>query len=173
MMMNDPLGDMLTRIRNAQMRGKSTVMTPASTLRARVLEVLLSEGYIRGWEKADTSNGQGEFTSTFNLCGFQRLGHVREHLLAKRVVQIHHGNALETHIANLLDQALGFIAVAGTYEEHMPLLCRAQRWRAGRAVSCPPIPESRRPPFSDWRSGWCRSARRRGAAACRRRALSG
>jgi small subunit ribosomal protein S8 len=62
MMMNDPIGDMLTRIRNAQMRGKSTVMTPASTLRARVLDVLLSEGYIRGYEKSDTANKQGEFT---------------------------------------------------------------------------------------------------------------
>jgi small subunit ribosomal protein S8 len=51
MSMNDPLGDMLTRIRNAQMRGKSTVSTPASTLRARVLDVLKSEGYIRGYEK--------------------------------------------------------------------------------------------------------------------------
>ena len=40
MMMNDPLGDMLTRIRNAQMRGKSTVSTPASKLRAWVLDVL-------------------------------------------------------------------------------------------------------------------------------------
>ncbi|WP_116133204.1 30S ribosomal protein S8 [Tropicimonas sp. IMCC34043] len=47
--MNDPLGDMLTRIRNAQMRGKSTVRTPASKLRAWVLDVLTSEGYIRGW----------------------------------------------------------------------------------------------------------------------------
>ena len=62
MMMNDPLGDMLTRIRNAQMRGKSTVKTPASKLRAWVLDVLVSEGYIRGYEKADTDNGQGEFT---------------------------------------------------------------------------------------------------------------
>ncbi|WP_435256583.1 30S ribosomal protein S8 [Thioclava sp. FR2] len=62
MPVNDPIGDMLTRIRNAQLRGKSTVMTPASTLRARVLDVLLSEGYIRGYEKASTSNGQGEFT---------------------------------------------------------------------------------------------------------------
>ena len=62
MSMNDPLGDMLTRIRNAQMRGKSTVKTPASTLRGRVLEVLLSEGYIRGFEKAPTDNGQGEYT---------------------------------------------------------------------------------------------------------------
>ena len=52
MTMNDPIGDMLTRIRNSQMRGKSTVMTPASTLRARVLDVLASEGYIRGYEKA-------------------------------------------------------------------------------------------------------------------------
>jgi small subunit ribosomal protein S8 len=60
MSMNDPLGDMLTRIRNAQMRGKSTVMTPASKLRAWVLDVLAGEGYIRGYEKADTDNGQGE-----------------------------------------------------------------------------------------------------------------
>jgi small subunit ribosomal protein S8 len=48
--MNDPLGDMLTRIRNAQMRGKSTVSTPASKLRAWVLDVLTDEGYIRGYE---------------------------------------------------------------------------------------------------------------------------
>jgi len=60
MMMNDPLGDMLTRIRNAQMRGKSTVSTPASKLRAWVLEVLASEGYIRGFERTNTDNGQGE-----------------------------------------------------------------------------------------------------------------
>ena len=49
--MNDPIGDMLTRIRNAQMRGKSTVSTPASKLRAWVLDVLADEGYIRGYEK--------------------------------------------------------------------------------------------------------------------------
>jgi small subunit ribosomal protein S8 len=58
--MNDPLGDMLTRIRNAQMRGKSTVSSPASKLRAWVLDVLASEGYIRGYEKKTTENGQGE-----------------------------------------------------------------------------------------------------------------
>ncbi len=62
MSMNDPLGDMLTRIRNAQMRGKSTVKTPASKLRAWVLDVLADEGYIRGYEKAETENGQGELT---------------------------------------------------------------------------------------------------------------
>ena len=60
MSMNDPIGDMLTRIRNSQLRGKSTVKTPASTLRARVLDVLLSEGYIRGYEKTPTAKGQGE-----------------------------------------------------------------------------------------------------------------
>jgi len=55
MSMNDPLGDMLTRIRNASMRGKSTVRTPASKIRRWVLDVLQSEGYIRGYEevKAD------------------------------------------------------------------------------------------------------------------------
>ena len=60
MSVNDPLGDMLTRIRNAQARGKSTVATPASKLRAWVLDVLASEGYIRGYERASTENGQGE-----------------------------------------------------------------------------------------------------------------
>ncbi len=55
--MNDPLGDMLTRIRNAQMRGKSTVVTPASKLRAWVLDVLADEGYIRGYEKTTTRAG--------------------------------------------------------------------------------------------------------------------
>ena len=47
MSMNDPLGDMLTRIRNASMRGKSTVRTPASKIRRWVLDVLKVEGYIR------------------------------------------------------------------------------------------------------------------------------
>ena len=59
-MMNDPLGDMLTRIRNAQMRGKSTVRTPASKLRAWVLDVLKDEGYIRGYDKVAADNGQPE-----------------------------------------------------------------------------------------------------------------
>ena len=55
--MNDPIGDMLTRIRNSQMRGKSVVETPASKLRERVLEVLADEGYIRGFEKTTGVNG--------------------------------------------------------------------------------------------------------------------
>lgn len=55
--MNDPIGDMLTRIRNAQMRHKSTVVTPASKLRAWVLDVLADEGYIRGYEKGTDKNG--------------------------------------------------------------------------------------------------------------------
>ena len=55
--MNDPLGDMLTRIRNAQMRGKSTVVTPASKLRAWVLDVLADEGYIRGYERTTDAAG--------------------------------------------------------------------------------------------------------------------
>jgi len=55
--MNDPLGDMLTRIRNAQMRGKSTVVTPASKLRAWVLDVLADEGYIRGYERTSDAAG--------------------------------------------------------------------------------------------------------------------
>ena len=57
--MNDPIGDMLTRIRNAQMRGRSTVSTPASKLRAWVLDVLADEGYIRGYEKTSSTDGHG------------------------------------------------------------------------------------------------------------------
>ena len=59
MTMSDPLGDMLTRIRNAQMRKKSKVMTPGSRLRERVLEVLKTEGYIRGYSQVD-ENGKAE-----------------------------------------------------------------------------------------------------------------
>ena len=55
--MNDPIGDMLTRIRNAGMRGKSTVMVPASKMRVRVLEVLADEGYIRGFEDSKDERG--------------------------------------------------------------------------------------------------------------------
>jgi small subunit ribosomal protein S8 len=49
MSMNDPLGDLLSRIRNAQMRNKSKVSSPNSRLREHVLDVLQSEGYIRGY----------------------------------------------------------------------------------------------------------------------------
>ncbi|NDW54815.1 30S ribosomal protein S8 [Aliiroseovarius sp. PrR006] len=55
--MNDPIGDMLTRIRNAHMRGKSTVSTPASKLRGWVLDVLADEGYIRGYENGTDERG--------------------------------------------------------------------------------------------------------------------
>ena len=61
MSMNDPLGDMLTRIRNAQMRHKSTVRTPASKIRKWVLDVLQAEGYIRGYESATSANNLPEF----------------------------------------------------------------------------------------------------------------
>ena len=60
MSVSDPLGDMLTRIRNAQMRGKSTVRTPASKVRAWVLDVLMEEGYIRGYENATDARGLPE-----------------------------------------------------------------------------------------------------------------
>jgi small subunit ribosomal protein S8 len=59
--MNDPIGDMLTRIRNSQMRGKSTVETPASKQRARVLDVLADEGYIRGYEATTGKDGHPAF----------------------------------------------------------------------------------------------------------------
>jgi small subunit ribosomal protein S8 len=61
MSVNDPLGDMLTRIRNAQMRRKTKVTTPGSKLRQHVLDVLQTEGYIRGYSSTDYGNGRSEF----------------------------------------------------------------------------------------------------------------
>ena len=61
MAVNDPIGDMLTRIRNAQMRRKTKTSTPGSRLRARVLDVLQSEGYIRGYTTTEYGNGRSEF----------------------------------------------------------------------------------------------------------------
>jgi small subunit ribosomal protein S8 len=61
MSMNDPLGDLLSRIRNAQMRNKSKVSTPGSKMRARVLEVLKNEGYIRGYASVEHKDGRSEF----------------------------------------------------------------------------------------------------------------
>lgn len=60
MSMSDPLGDMLTRIRNAQARKLTVVTSPASNLRANVLEVLVKEGYIRGYERQEATTGNSE-----------------------------------------------------------------------------------------------------------------
>jgi small subunit ribosomal protein S8 len=59
MPMTDPLGDMLTRIRNGQQARKDSVLTPASKLRVRVLDVLQREGYIRGYSEEELSGHRG------------------------------------------------------------------------------------------------------------------
>ncbi|SLN69064.1 30S ribosomal protein S8 [Roseovarius albus] len=74
--MNDPIGDMLTRIRNAGMRGKSTVMVPASKMRVRVLDVLAGEGYIRGYE--DTTGANGHPAIEVSLKYFEGAPAIRE-----------------------------------------------------------------------------------------------
>jgi small subunit ribosomal protein S8 len=61
MMMIDPLGDLIARIKNAQMRQKERVSSPGSRLRARVLDVLKNEGYIRGYSTTEHKNGRTEF----------------------------------------------------------------------------------------------------------------
>jgi small subunit ribosomal protein S8 len=60
MSMSDPLGDMLTRIRNAQRAHKNVVRTPASKIRSNVLEVLQREGYIRGYTREEVRPGVSE-----------------------------------------------------------------------------------------------------------------
>ena len=57
MSMSDPLGDMLTRIRNGQNARKSVVSSPASRFRSNVLEVLKREGYIRNYSSVDSRPG--------------------------------------------------------------------------------------------------------------------
>jgi len=57
MSMSDPLGDMLTRIRNGQMAKKSSVVAPSSKLRANVLDVLKREGFIRTFEEYENRPG--------------------------------------------------------------------------------------------------------------------
>ena len=57
---HDPISDLITRIRNAQMRNKSKVSTPGSKMRANVLEVLKTEGYIRGYATVEHASGQNE-----------------------------------------------------------------------------------------------------------------
>jgi small subunit ribosomal protein S8 len=60
MQMNDPIGDLIARINNAQMRKKPKVSTPGSRLRVSVLEVLKNEGFIRGYAAVDHSDGRSE-----------------------------------------------------------------------------------------------------------------
>jgi small subunit ribosomal protein S8 len=60
MAVNDPIGDMIARIRNAQMRNKSKVSMPGSRQRERVLEVLKSEGFIRGYASVAHASGRNE-----------------------------------------------------------------------------------------------------------------
>src|SRR4029078_12536414 len=59
MAMTDPLGDLLTRIRNGQQARKDSVLTPASNLRVRVLDVLQREGYIRGYSEETLAGQKG------------------------------------------------------------------------------------------------------------------
>jgi len=60
MQMNDPIGDLIARINNAQMRKKAKVSTPGSRLRVSVLDVLKAEGFIRDYSKIDHSDGRSE-----------------------------------------------------------------------------------------------------------------
>jgi small subunit ribosomal protein S8 len=59
MAMTDPLGDLLTRIRNGQQARKDSILTPASKLRAHVLDVLQREGYIRGYSEEELAGQRG------------------------------------------------------------------------------------------------------------------
>ena len=61
MSMTDPVADLLTRIRNGQRAAKSSVRSPASRMRGAVLDVLKSEGYIRGYTRHETVPGKPHF----------------------------------------------------------------------------------------------------------------
>jgi small subunit ribosomal protein S8 len=57
MAITDPIGDLLTRIRNGQLRGKSKITSPNSRLRTRLLDVLQTEGFIRGYAEVEFKDG--------------------------------------------------------------------------------------------------------------------
>ncbi len=61
MAINDPIGDLITRIRNAQMRRHSSLSVPASKLRGWVLDVLETEGYIRGYSRVEQAGEKPSF----------------------------------------------------------------------------------------------------------------
>src|SRR5258706_4164162 len=61
MAINDPIGDLLARIRNGQLRGLAKVSTPASSLRGRLLDVLKLEGFIRGYAEVEMKGRPREF----------------------------------------------------------------------------------------------------------------
>ena len=67
---HDPISDLITRIRNAQMRSKSKVSSPGSKMRANVLEVLKSEGYIRGYERLQVQQASIGLTKVFGNTRF-------------------------------------------------------------------------------------------------------
>ncbi|HEY1613017.1 MAG TPA: 30S ribosomal protein S8 [Rhizomicrobium sp.] len=60
MAITDPIGDLLTRIRNGQLRGLAKVRSPNSRQRVRVLDVLQSEGFIRGYAEVEFKDGRRE-----------------------------------------------------------------------------------------------------------------
>ena len=60
-MVNDPIGDLIARIKNAAARGRAKVLTPASKMRARLLDVLAHEGYIRGYHMVERPGAFPEF----------------------------------------------------------------------------------------------------------------
>ena len=60
MAISDPVSDLLTRIRNGQLRGMAKIKSPNSRLRVRLLEVLQAEGFIRGYAEVEFKDGQRE-----------------------------------------------------------------------------------------------------------------
>lgn len=60
MAISDPIGDMITRMRNAILRNKSSLTSPSSKMRKSVLEVMKNEGYIRGYNEIDLGQGKKE-----------------------------------------------------------------------------------------------------------------
>jgi small subunit ribosomal protein S8 len=64
---SDPIGDLLSRIRNGQMRGLAKITTPASKLRGRLLDVLKSEGFIRGYAEVEYTGGKSPARKEFEV----------------------------------------------------------------------------------------------------------
>ncbi|MCZ2328133.1 30S ribosomal protein S8 [Bartonella sp. F02] len=130
MSISDPLGDMLTRIRNALHRKKNSVITPSSRLRMRVLDVLKSEGYIRGYSEIDSGDGKSSieiqlkyFDNSAVIRGISRISKPgrRVYVSAKSIPDVANGLGI-----SVLSTSKGVMADHEAREQNVggEILCR-------------------------------------------------
>ena len=129
MPLTDPLGDMLTRIRNGQQARKDSILTPASRLRANVLDVLQREGYIRGYSEEVLAGQKGLRIELKYFEGQPAIQHVAR--ISKPGRRVYSGSKELPRVRN----GLGMLGAAVFTAVVTELLHREQRARADLAAA--------------------------------------